>query len=210
MRRILWLLSRRRCGCGRRSRLLAAAAAATESGAAAAASAVVVHAARRLRCKAHPLAERSEAPLVDNNNFAMATCSNCGTPLGDDRRKSQCGLCKDQRVPEPAVYCGKKCAQAHWKKEHKAWHEERAALLDRDSGVGIWLELRGDLAGASDRVGVLVAQNDSLAREIELLEADPSALDRAIREEMDLALPGEVVFRFVPALDPALASPTNE
>ena len=84
------------------------------------------------------------------------------------------------------------------------------ALLDRDSGVGIWLELRGDLAGASDRVGVLVAQNDSLAREIELLEADPSALDRAIREEMDLALPGEVVFRFVPALDPALASPTNE
>lgn len=63
----------------------------------------------------------------------MATCSNCGTPLGDDRRKSQCGLCKDQRVPEPVVYCGKKCAQAHWKKEHKAWHEERAALLDRDN-----------------------------------------------------------------------------
>ena len=24
--------------------------------------------------------------LVDNNNFAMATCSNCGTPLGDDSK----------------------------------------------------------------------------------------------------------------------------
>lgn len=84
------------------------------------------------------------------------------------------------------------------------------AMLDQDSGVGIWLALRGDLAGAEDRVAVLVAQNDSLAREIELLEADPTAIDRAIREEMDLALPGEVVFRFVPAVDPAMALPAND
>ena len=82
------------------------------------------------------------------------------------------------------------------------------ALLDRDSGVGIWLELREDLAGASARVDVLVAQNDSLQREIELLEADPTAIDRAIREEMDLALPGEVVVRFVP--DESPASTTGE
>ncbi len=84
------------------------------------------------------------------------------------------------------------------------------AMLDHDSGVGIWLELRDDLAGVADRVDVLVAQNDSLAREIELLEADPTAIDRAIREEMDLALPGEVVFRFVPAIDSASASPAND
>lgn len=71
------------------------------------------------------------------------------------------------------------------------------ALLDQDSGVGIWLELREDLAEASARVGGLAAQNDALQREIELLEADPTAIDRAIREEMDLALPGEVVVRFV-------------
>jgi len=84
------------------------------------------------------------------------------------------------------------------------------AMLDDDSGVGIWLELRGDLAGAADRVDVLVAQNDSLAREIELLEADPTAIDRAIREEMDLALPGEMVFRFVPAIEPASKPPVND
>lgn len=79
-----------------------------------------------------------DASFRRGNNFAkrragasraMATCSNCTTLLGDDKRKSQCGLCKEQRVPEPAIYCGKKCAQAHWKKEHKAWHEECAALL---------------------------------------------------------------------------------
>ena len=81
------------------------------------------------------------------------------------------------------------------------------ALLDQDSGVGIWLELRDDLAFASGRVDVLVAQNDSLAREIELLEADPTAIDRAIREEMDLALPGEVVFRFVQEAESAPAPP---
>jgi len=84
------------------------------------------------------------------------------------------------------------------------------AVLDQDSGVGIWLELREDLAGASRRVEALVAQNDSLAREIELLEADPTAIDRAIREEMDLALPGEVVFRFVPAAGAATVLPTND
>ena len=73
------------------------------------------------------------------------------------------------------------------------------ALLDRDSGVAIWLELRDDLAISTDRVDLLLAQNDSLRREIELLEADPTAMDRAIREELDLALPGEVIFRFLPA-----------
>jgi cell division protein FtsB len=71
------------------------------------------------------------------------------------------------------------------------------ALLDQDSGVGIWLELREDLARSEARVGDLVRQNDGLRREIELLEADPSAMDRVIREELDLALPGEVVVRFL-------------
>jgi cell division protein FtsB len=73
-----------------------------------------------------------------------------------------------------------------------------SALLDQDSGVAIWLELREDLASSTARVDLLVAQNDSLRSEIELLEADPTAIDRAIREELDLALPGEVVFRFRP------------
>ena len=73
------------------------------------------------------------------------------------------------------------------------------ALLDEDSGIGIWLELQEDLVSSTTRVNELVRQNESLRREIELLEADPTAMDRVIREELDLALPGEVIVRFVSA-----------
>ncbi len=71
------------------------------------------------------------------------------------------------------------------------------ALLDGDSGIGIWLELREDLADSTARVDELARQNDSLRQEIESLLADPTAMDRVIREELDLALPGEVVVRFI-------------
>jgi cell division protein FtsB len=71
-----------------------------------------------------------------------------------------------------------------------------SALLDHDSGVGIWLELRGDLSASEARVARLVDQTESMRREIEMLEAEPAALDRAIREELDVALPGEIVVRF--------------
>lgn len=71
------------------------------------------------------------------------------------------------------------------------------AILDRESGVGIWYALRGDLEASAERVRTLSAGNDALLREIESWEADPSATDRAIREELDVALPGEVVVRFV-------------
>jgi len=87
-----------------------------------------------------------------------------------------------------------------------------SALVDQDSGMGIWRELREDLVEASSRVERLEAENDALQREIELLDADPAAIDRAIREEMDLALPGEVVVRFVvdgPASDGAVDGRTR-
>ena len=71
-----------------------------------------------------------------------------------------------------------------------------SALLDRDSGLEIWLEWRENLSSSSARVERLVRENEALRREIELLEAEPEAIDRAIREELDLALPGEVVVRF--------------
>ena len=71
-----------------------------------------------------------------------------------------------------------------------------SALLDRDSGVGIWLELREDLARSKARVAQLVRENEHMRREIQSLEAEPSAIERAIREELDVALPGEVVVRF--------------
>ncbi len=72
------------------------------------------------------------------------------------------------------------------------------ALVDAETGVARWLELRNGLARSGDRVERLVVENEALRREIELLERDPSAIERVIREELDQALPGEVVIRFRP------------
>jgi cell division protein FtsB len=72
-----------------------------------------------------------------------------------------------------------------------------SALLDHESGFGIWLELGKDLARSEARVGELLRRNDAMRREIDMLEAEPAAIDRAIREELDLALPGEIIVRFV-------------
>jgi hypothetical protein len=71
-----------------------------------------------------------------------------------------------------------------------------SALLDHESGVGIWLGLREDLSGSAARIAQLHRENDDIRNEIQILEAEPAALERAIREELDLALPGEVVVRF--------------
>jgi hypothetical protein len=71
-----------------------------------------------------------------------------------------------------------------------------SALLDHESGVGIWLGLREDLSGSAARIAQLHRENDEMRDEIQMLEAEPAALDRAIREELDLALPGEIVVRF--------------
>lgn len=70
------------------------------------------------------------------------------------------------------------------------------ALLDQDSGLSIWLELRRDLGTSGERVERLERENEALRGEIAILENEPAALDRAIREELDLVLPGEVVVRF--------------
>lgn len=74
-----------------------------------------------------------------------------------------------------------------------------SALLDPDNGFAIWRELRSDLETSSTRVDRLIIENEALRGEIAILESEPAALDRAIREELDLALPGEVVVRFEPA-----------
>jgi len=59
----------------------------------------------------------------------MPSCANCGIKLVDVHKRSsgefnECGLCKSERVPEPAFYCRKECARAHWQSEHKRWHEK--------------------------------------------------------------------------------------
>ena len=70
------------------------------------------------------------------------------------------------------------------------------ALLDEETGIEIWMDLRESLGVSSARVAVLERENEALRSELEILEVEPSALDRAIREELDLALPGEVVVHF--------------
>ena len=74
-----------------------------------------------------------------------------------------------------------------------------SALLDADKGISIWRELRGTLSVSEARVAQLETENEALRREIEVLEAEPAALDRAIREELGLVLPGEVVVYFTGA-----------
>ena len=71
-----------------------------------------------------------------------------------------------------------------------------SALLDGETGLRIWRELKADLEMSQARVALLADENDSLRQEIETLESEPAAIDRAIREELDLALPGEIVVRF--------------
>ena len=71
-----------------------------------------------------------------------------------------------------------------------------SALLNHESGVEIWRELRAGLSESAARVGQLRRENDEMRNEIEMLKAEPAALDRAIREELDVALPGEIVVRF--------------
>ena len=76
------------------------------------------------------------------------------------------------------------------------------ALIDAETGVGKWLELRRGLERSEARVARLLAENSSLSSEIQVLEGDPAAIERVIREELDQALPGEVIIRFEPASDP--------
>ena len=71
-----------------------------------------------------------------------------------------------------------------------------SALLDSESGFEVWRDLGEDLSISLARVADLQNENEAMRREIEMLEAEPAAVDRAIREELDLALPGEIIVRF--------------
>jgi cell division protein FtsB len=71
-----------------------------------------------------------------------------------------------------------------------------SALLDQESGFEVWRALGEDLSISLARVTELQNQNEAMRREIEMLEAEPAAIDRAIREELDLALPDEIIVRF--------------
>ncbi len=71
------------------------------------------------------------------------------------------------------------------------------AATDRESGLPMWLELRQELRESERRISQLQSEAKTLQSEIEALEDDPLAVERAIREVLKLARPGETVVRFV-------------
>ena len=79
------------------------------------------------------------------------------------------------------------------------------AAADGQTGIRAWRKVRSDLATAQKRVGELEARIESREGEAAALRKDPLALERAIREDLGLAKPGEIVVRGLdgPAPEPA-------
>lgn len=71
------------------------------------------------------------------------------------------------------------------------------AFLDDQNGIRSWLELRSELARSGDRIAKRRAEVEALRSEAGALRKDPLAIEGAIREELGLAKPGEIVIRFV-------------
>ena len=69
------------------------------------------------------------------------------------------------------------------------------AVLDGESGLGTWLRLRSDLATAQARIAAVRSQTESLERRADALESDEFAIEKAIREELGYARPGETLLR---------------
>ena len=72
-------------------------------------------------------------------------------------------------------------------------------FADSETGIRSWWELRGELSQARDRIERLEEANTDLRAEVKDLRSDPWAMERAIREDLQLARPGEAIVRFVPA-----------
>jgi cell division protein FtsB len=79
-------------------------------------------------------------------------------------------------------------------------------VADERSGLPAWQRLNGDLGSARARIAVLHSDIDALQREANALDGDAFAIERAIREDLGLALPGETVVRLASGR-PAAATP---
>jgi cell division protein FtsB len=79
------------------------------------------------------------------------------------------------------------------------------AWLDAINGVDTWRRLHREVEEAQARARGHEARNESLRTEIEALAADPFVQERAVREELRWARPGEIVVR-VPRGDAPLSA----
>ena len=69
-------------------------------------------------------------------------------------------------------------------------------VSDRESGLPMWFQVRAELRESTSRIALLREQIDALEAEVDALKNDPFAIERAIREDLELARPGETVVRF--------------
>jgi cell division protein FtsB len=69
------------------------------------------------------------------------------------------------------------------------------AARDEEVGIRPWLHLRGELSEARARIEVLRGEIAELRREAQRLEQDDFATERAIREELGYARPGQTLLR---------------
>jgi len=76
------------------------------------------------------------------------------------------------------------------------------AGLDPDSGLRTWWQLRGELAASRGRIEALEGEITRLSEAARDLDGDPHAMERAIREDLGLARPGEIIVLFS-GLDPS-------
>lgn len=69
------------------------------------------------------------------------------------------------------------------------------AWLDAENGVDTRRRLQREVAEAQARIREHEARNEALRAEIEALAGDPLVQERAVREELRWARPGEIVVR---------------
>lgn len=66
-------------------------------------------------------------------------------------------------------------------------------LLNRAGSIRTWHELRSDLEEGKARIHELERQNEAMRFEVQDLEGNDFAVERVLREELELAKPGEVL-----------------
>ncbi len=69
------------------------------------------------------------------------------------------------------------------------------AMVNRAGSIRTWFDLHRDLETGAARIGQLQEENQDLREAIVAFEGDSIAVERVLREELELARPGEVVVK---------------
>jgi cell division protein FtsB len=78
-------------------------------------------------------------------------------------------------------------------------------LLNRAGSIRTWYALRSDHEEGEARIQLLEKQNEAMRFEVQDLDDNDFAVERVLREELELAKPGEVLV-VLPALSTSEAS----